>query len=102
MPDYGGSVAERPKRLLRYTKADRDTILAKYRRLQEIHANEHAEVKALKALLLEALPNLADYVIMVSDRPDSLWQRIFAATCQTKAQRPTSSTRRKATAHKAG
>ncbi len=85
---YGGSVAEKPARLARYTKADRDTILRKYRKLQAIHATEHARVKVLLGLLSEAQPNLAEYVIMVADQPGSLWSRIHAELAPMTTRHP--------------
>lgn len=41
-------------------------------------------IAELEGLLAEALPNLADYVIMAADQPDSLWFRIHNAITRKK------------------
>lgn len=67
---YGGSV--KPRGLLRYTKWDRDTILAKYRKLQDLHKTMAAELKASRQALgrLQGIPHIATGIGYPPDMED--------------------------------
>lgn len=57
-------------------------ILSKLSKLQAANQRDRREIHRLRGLLREALPNLAEYVVMAADKPKSLWSRIHMELAQ--------------------